>query len=148
RLRPFASGRIGILRGLIGAGASVLAGLLLASVVSLKFLSMLILYLSLTTAYSWYLKQFVLIDVITLSMLYTFRILAGAVAIEVETSAWLLAFSSFAFLSLALVKRCSELITMQNRGGRTVDGRDYRTDDVRVLQPLGIGAAISAIVIF
>lgn len=148
RLRPFASGRIPILQGLFAAAVLLLSGLLLAFAVSSSFLLMLILYLGLTLAYSWFLKEYVLIDVLTLALLYTFRILAGSVAIGIETSSWLLVFSSFVFLSLALGKRCSELISLDQIGKAIVQGRDYRVSDLRVLQPLGIGAALSAVVVF
>ena len=68
----------------------------------------------LTSAYSWVLKGYVLIDVLMLSLLYTLRILAGSVAIGIVTSSWLLAFSVFMFLSLALVKRCAELVSLKS----------------------------------
>ena len=67
---------------------------------------------------------------------------------EVPTSPWLLAFSVFIFFSLALVKRCSELVTLQQRGREATHGRDYRTTDLIVLCPLGVGSALSAVVVF
>jgi len=111
-------------------------------------LMMLLIYLALNTAYSWKLKGRVLIDVLTLSLLYTLRILAGSVAIGVATSTWLLAFSVFMFLSLALVKRCAELVSLKERGLQSTPGRDYRVGDLVVLWPLGVGAALSAVVVF
>ena len=109
---------------------------------------MLLLYLVITTTYTWILKTYVLIDVIVLSLLYTLRIIAGSVAIGVSTSFWLLAFSVFIFFSLALVKRCSELMTLQQRGLEATHGRDYRTTDLVVLWPLGVGSALSGVVVF
>jgi 4-hydroxybenzoate polyprenyltransferase len=148
RLRPFASGTLPIVRGLAVAAVALIAALALALAVSLGFLLMLLLYLALTSAYSWWLKEEVLIDVLTLSLLYTLRILAGSVAISVTTSSWLLAFSVFLFLSLALVKRCAELVMMQQSGAAATPGRDYRVGDLVVLWPLGIGAALCAVVVF
>lgn len=148
RGRPFASGRLGIPQGLGAALLLLAAALFLASSVSDGFLVMLLAYLVATSAYSWRLKQYVLIDVLTLSLLYTLRILAGAMAIGVATSPWLLAFSVFVFLSLALIKRCSELISLQQLGQAATRGRDYRVSDQQVLTPLGIAAALSAVVIF
>jgi H+/Cl- antiporter ClcA len=83
-----------------------------------------------------------------LSLLYTLRILAGAVAIGIVTSSWLLAFSVFVFLSLALVKRCAELVTLAQSGSQSTRGRDYRVSDLVVLWPLGVGAALAAVVVF
>jgi 4-hydroxybenzoate polyprenyltransferase len=109
---------------------------------------MLLLYLVLTGTYSWILKGYVLIDVLTLSVLYTLRIVAGAVVIEVTLSYWLLAFSVFTFLSLALIKRCSELVSLDSIGQNSTLGRDYRVADLVVLWPLGVGSAVSAVVVF
>lgn len=148
RSRPFASGRLGIPQGLGAALLLLASSLAIASSISVHFLAMLLAYLVATSAYSWRLKQYVLIDVLTLSLLYTLRILAGAAAIGVATSPWLLAFSVFMFLSLALIKRCSELISLQQLGQTTTRGRDYRVSDQQVLVPLGVAAALSAVVIF
>lgn len=148
RLRPFASARIPILNGLVVAGAALALAFVLALTVSQGFFLMLLLYLVLTSAYSWGLKEYVLIDVLMLSLLYTLRILAGSVAVGIATTFWLLAFSVFMFLSLALVKRCSELVSYDQIGKAATRGRDYRVSDLAVLWPLGVGAALSAVVIF
>jgi 4-hydroxybenzoate polyprenyltransferase/phosphoserine phosphatase len=148
RLRPFASGKIPIPHGLAVAGSALGLAFVLAISVSQGFFLMLVLYLILTSAYSWALKEYVLIDVLMLSILYTLRILAGSVALGIATSSWLLAFSVFMFLSLALVKRCSELVSLDQIGKEATRGRDYRVTDLVVLWPLGVGAALSAVVIF
>lgn len=148
RLRPFASGRIPIVQGLIASAGALVVALALASAVSRSFVSMLLLYLALTSAYSWLLKERALIDVLTLSLLYTLRIIAGSVAIGIPASSWLLAFSAFMFLSLALVKRCAELVSLEQSGQEEAPGRDYRVGDLAVLWPLGVGAALSAVVVF
>ncbi len=146
--RAFASARLSILQGLAVAGVFLLLGLGLAFAVSLDFLLMLCLYLVLTSAYTWMLKKYVLIDVVMLSLLYTLRVLAGTVAINIGLSSWLLAFSVLTFLSLALVKRCSELVLLQHMGLDSTQGRDYRVTDLAVLWPMGVGAALSAVVVF
>lgn len=148
RLRPFASARLPILKGLVVAASTLLLALILAFSLSKTFLLMVLIYLVLTSAYSWVLKEYVLIDVLMLSLLYTLRILAGSVAIGIATSSWLLAFSVFVFLSLALVKRCAELVSLEENGKAATRGRDYRVTDLVVLWPLGVGAALSAIVVF
>lgn len=148
RYRPFASAKISIPRGISVAFICLMAAFALAGLVSASFFAMLFAYLILTSAYSWVLKEYVLIDVLMLSLLYTLRILAGSVAIGVATSSWLLAFSVFLFLSLALVKRCAELVTLGESGASATRGRDYRVSDLVVLWPLGVGAALSAVVVF
>ncbi|CAL92965.1 UbiA family prenyltransferase [Azoarcus olearius] len=148
RARPFASARIPILQGLGAAAAALAVALGVAWAISPPFLLMLLAYLVLTSAYSWVLKEYVLIDVLMLSLLYTLRIIAGSVASGIVISSWLLAFSVFLFLSLALVKRCSELVSLEQSGGAATRGRDYRVTDLVVLWQLGVGAALSAVVVF
>lgn len=148
RQRPFASARLPILKGLAVAACALLLAFVLAIFVSKTFFLMLLTYLVMTSAYSWMVKEYVLMDVLMLSQLYTLRILAGSVAIGTDTSDWLLAFSGFMFLSLALVKRCTELISLQGSGKSAASGRDYQTSDLVVLWPLGVGAALCAVVVF
>ncbi|MEX5745636.1 UbiA family prenyltransferase [Massilia sp. X63] len=147
KLRPFASGALPITSG-VAAATLLLAGAFgLAFAINTGFAAMLLAYVVLTTAYSWWLKERVLIDVLVLSMLYTMRIVTGSVAVGIHTSAWLLAFSLFVFLSLALVKRCSELQLMQQRGQAGAHGRDYRVVDLAVLWPMGLASALAAVVV-
>lgn len=148
RTRPFASARLRLHHGLgVSLGALALA-FLLSALVTPGFVLVLLLYVVLTTSYSWILKSYVLIDVLMLSLLYTLRILAGSVAVAIPASSWLLAFSVFIFLSLALVKRCAELASLEEAGKHATEGRDYRVTDLIVLCPMGVGAALSAVVVF
>ncbi|TVO50944.1 UbiA family prenyltransferase [Denitromonas halophila] len=148
RLRPFASASIPISQGLCAAAVALTLSLAMALYVSAAFAQLLLLYLIITSAYSWILKEYVIIDVIVLSLLYTLRILAGSVGSGIPTSSWLLAFSVFIFLSLALVKRCAELIALEEMGKDATQGRDYRVTDLSVIWPLGVGAALCSVVIF
>lgn len=146
--RPFACAAIPIPYGLAMAAALLVIASVLACLVSWMFAATLAGYLVLTSAYTWALKKYVLIDVLALAILYTTRIGAGAVVIHVAVSSWLLAFSVFIFMSLALVKRCAELIVLQTDGITASQGRDYRASDLTVLWPLGVGCAMSAVVVF
>ena len=146
--RPFASARLSILHGVAVALALLAFGIGFAFALSTGFGAVLLIYLVSTSTYSLVFKHYVLVDVIVLSLLYTLRILAGAVAIGVGVSPWLLAFSVFIFISLALVKRCSELVVSDQMGRTAVLGRDYRVADLVVLWPLGVGASLAAVVVF
>ncbi len=148
RLRPFANARLPISHGLAVAASALALAFILALALPSGFSLMLVLYLALTSVYSWVLKEYVLLDVLMLSILYTLRILAGSVAIGVAPSSWLMAFSVFIFLSLALVKRCAELVSHEKNGMPASRGRDYRVTDLVVLWPLGAGAALSSVVVF
>jgi 4-hydroxybenzoate polyprenyltransferase len=146
--RPLASGAIPI-----GTAVAVAIGLLvsafaIAAQVNAHFVGMLLAYLVLTTAYSWYLRTLAMVDVLMLAGLFTLRIFAGSMAVDVPTSRWLLAFSIFIFFSLALVKRCSELVTMEKQGRSIAHGRDYRVGDLVVLWPTGVAAGLASVVVF
>jgi 4-hydroxybenzoate polyprenyltransferase len=148
RERAFASGRIPIVHGIAAAVFALALGFGLALTLVPGFGAMLLAYLVLTVSYSRALKRHVLVDVIILSLLYTMRVLAGSVAIGVATSSWLLALCAFAFLSLALAKRCSELVLVASAGKHATRGRDYRVSDLAVLQPMGLAAAMASVVVF
>lgn len=148
RNRPFASGALSIPAGVLVAGLCLTVGVALATWVGRGFLVCLLVYLVATSLYSWVLKTYVLLDVLSLALLYTLRILAGSIALGVSTTPWLLAFSMFTFLSLALVKRCAELVTMQENGRTSARGRDYRVSDLTVLWPMGVSAALASVVVF
>ena len=146
RKRPFAAGEISFSSGIFLMILCVLLSFGIAEFVSLNFVVMLTVYLTATTTYSVVLKRKLLIDVITLAALYTIRILAGAVAIRVPLSEWLLAFSMFIFLSMALTKRYSELVIRFDANLPDPLNRDYKKTDLPIVSALaaasGYGAAI------
>jgi 4-hydroxybenzoate polyprenyltransferase/phosphoserine phosphatase len=146
--RPFASGQLSITAGVIMSVVLMVVAVTMALSLSQGFFFMLLLYVIMTVFYTLVLKEIVLIDVLMLSLLYTWRILAGSIATPVATSFWLMAFSVFIFFSLALVKRCAELVAMDEKGKMGTYGRDYWVEDLRVLWPLGVGAALAAVVMF
>jgi len=145
--RALASGDLSLVTGVGLMIGLMAAGLVLAAVISPEFLPILLLYVGLTISYSLYLKTFVFVDVIVLAGLYTIRILAGTAAIGVALSYWLFAFSMFLFLSLALVKRCSELKSMGEEGLDKASGRDYRVTDLSILSGMGVAAGYLAVLV-
>lgn len=145
--RPFAAGNISIQHGLIAMPLLLAVGLYIASVVSTDFLLVIVAYLIVTLAYSLYFKALMLIDVILLASLYTLRIVAGAVAVDVVMSSWLLAFSMFIFLNLALVKRSSELVSLTQRNIDVTNGRDYRVADSHILNSMGVCAGYLSVLV-
>ena len=152
RRRPFASGDLSAISGVLVIGlfliASVCLAILLPHVINLitpslglarpyHFLEWLGIYAATTLAYSLRLKRAVMVDVIVLSGLYTIRILAGSAATGVAVSTWLASFSIFFFLSLAFVKRYAELENLRERGGVTAGGRGYHISDIEQLRSFG-----------
>jgi 4-hydroxybenzoate polyprenyltransferase/phosphoserine phosphatase len=146
--RPFASGAVPLAHGLVLAPLLLIGGLALAATVSLFLAAAVMAYVVVTSVYSLALKEYFLADTLLLASLYTFRILVGSVAIGVKPSFWILAFSMFLFLSLALVKRCSELKLLATQSVTHTKGRDYRASDLDVLYPMGIASGFLAVQVF
>lgn len=147
RRRPFAAGDLPIQSGVVLMAGLLAAAVGLAALLPIGFLGLLATYYVATLAYSFRFKQAALVDVLVLAGLYTIRILAGAAAVAVEPSFWLLAFSMFFFLSLALVKRYSELLTLRSEGRVTAAGRGYGPHDLETLSQLGTASGYMAVLV-
>ena len=145
--RPFASGLMPIWFGVALAPMLLVLGIILATYVGGKFIPWLLFYFILTVFYSLGLKRLLLVDCITLAMLYTLRIVAGAAVLNHNLSFWLLAFSVFLFLSLAFVKRYSELEIQLLSGIEKVHGRGYFTSDASLIQTMGITSGYSSVLV-
>jgi 4-hydroxybenzoate polyprenyltransferase len=145
--RPFAAGKLSIRSGLMLMTGLALLALLLTCLLPAKFALALLTYLACTLAYSFKLKQVPSLDVIILACLYTLRVVAGAWAIDVNISFWLLAFSMFLFLCLAIIKRISELINLEERNKTQAEGRGYATSDRFILQNLGTASGYNAVMV-
>lgn len=148
RKRPCASGELPIQYALALAPVLFCAAFGSAFFVSPQFVGVLAVYLVLTTAYSFRLKALALVDIILLAMLYTIRIVGGGVAAGVVVSQWLLGLSMFLFLSLACVKRFSELLVLQQRNEKKTWGRGYWVGDLEQIASFGAASGyISALVL-
>ena len=143
RRRPFASGAP-VWAGLAAAPVLLLAAAAICLALPSGALVVLAGYTGLSLCYSLFLKQRALLDVFALSVLYTLRIVAGHESTGVVYSAWLLSFSMFIFLSLALVKRVSELRNLRVRGVSAAPGRGYQTADLEQLNTFGVGSGFIA----
>ncbi len=144
RKRPFASGALPV-----AAGVAIVPFLLAAALVLAFWLPpparlILSVYPVISVTYSFYLKRKPLVDVFTLSGLYTIRVLLGAAATGVLCSQWLMGFCTFLFLSLAFSKRASELIGLQQRHATAVSGRAYFVWDLAAVQSSGIASCFTA----
>jgi 4-hydroxybenzoate polyprenyltransferase/phosphoserine phosphatase len=148
RTRPIATGRLPI-RTAVALVPALLAGAAAVTFTLPPGARLLLLaYLGATTLYTLLLKRKVLVDVFTLAFLYTLRVLLGGAATGVLVSPWLLAFSVFFFLSLAFVKRASELVSVRERGLGSAAGRDWRAVDGSTVPVLGAASGyLSAVVL-
>ena len=166
--RPFASGLISVGQGIILSLILLFIAVFISMLISVNFLLLQIFYLMFTTLYSVVLKKIVLVDIVTLAILYVTRILAGNVVSNIDLSYWLLSFAFMVFLSLGTLKRYVELkkkseitantdssslsnddeISFNKHHHLTVSGRGYVKDDLYLLMTLGTSSYIGAIVLF
>lgn len=148
-LRPFASGNLSIRSGLLVFPFLLVSAFLGAFfLLPWKFGLTLLSYYLLTLIYSFWLKRLMAVDVLTLAMLYTLRIIAGAFAFEIKLTFWMLAFSMFIFLSLALIKRYAELRDVRMKGqGQKTRGRGYYSDDLEMISSLGAASGYLSVMV-
>jgi 4-hydroxybenzoate polyprenyltransferase len=147
KLRPIPAGELSLRRAMSMVPLLMAVAFAMALFLPPAFLAYLSLYCGLTLAYSLRIKQVVLLDVIVLAGLYVIRVLAGAAAVDVVISRWLLGFSMFAFLSLALLKRYTEIVTMRAIAGENIQVRGYRSTDTHLLVAMGTAGGYLAVVI-
>jgi 4-hydroxybenzoate polyprenyltransferase len=140
RLRPFAAGELSVAFGWVLAAVLLVSAGAVALAAPPGFVKVLAFYYALTLAYSFGIKRMLMLDVVVLACLYGVRIVAGAAAVEVPLSEWLIAFSLFLFLSLALIKRAAELADIDDEVDGRAPGRSYRRRDLPIVQ---IMAAVS-----
>ncbi|HVA12498.1 MAG TPA: UbiA family prenyltransferase [Stellaceae bacterium] len=140
--RPFASGAVPIALGL------ALAPLLFVIGGAFGWLSgaprALVAYAALSLGYNIKLKEMPLVDIFVLAALYSVRLFGGGEASGYPVSLWLLGFSSFTFLSLALIKRVSELLRVAEQQRQRPARRGYMTQDIVMLEMMGCAACFTS----
>jgi 4-hydroxybenzoate polyprenyltransferase/phosphoserine phosphatase len=149
RGRPFAAGSLSLWQGIGAAPVLLFAAFAFALLCQpLAFTGVLAGYAILTLTYSLVLKRLMAFDVIALSILYSLRIFAGAAATGIPLSFWALLFSTFIFLSLALVKRHAELGRERDQGKvEKTRGRGYYPKDLEMISALGAAAGYLSVMV-
>jgi 4-hydroxybenzoate polyprenyltransferase/phosphoserine phosphatase len=148
KYRPFASGDISIIQGIVWSVSMIGISLCAAGLLNPELFLAVAGYIVVTLAYSMFLKRYLMIDAIVLAGLYTVRVAAGAVAVAVVLSEWLLAFSMFLFFCLALIKRYSELALRFDGQLPDPSNRDYKITDLTVISSLSAASGFSAVIVF
>lgn len=149
RFRPLAAGTLPIVHGVLAIPALLILAVVVATaVLPYAFLAVLAAYYLLTLTYSLWLKRVVMLDVVMLALLYTVRVIAGAAAMSLPPTFWILAFCLFIFLSLAFVKRYTELREARLQGRQQkAAGRGYLPLDYELLASLGASAGYMSVLI-
>jgi 4-hydroxybenzoate polyprenyltransferase len=142
RHRPFASGALPLYHGPIVVPGLLLAGGILAGFAGA--FHVVVLYAVCSVLYSFKLKSMPLVDVFMLATLYTIRLFGGGEASGYPVSLWLLGFSSFLFLSLAIVKRVAELMALPTDKKGKPAGRGYKAGDMEILRLMGVASSFTS----
>jgi 4-hydroxybenzoate polyprenyltransferase len=145
RLRPFARGAVPLPVGAVAAAVLLVIGLTLALIGHVAWI--VGIYALMSIGYSFGLKQLPLVDVFMLGGLYTIRLFGGGEATGHRLSLWLLGFSSFLFLSLALLKRVEEMMSISSTGGSKAARRGYSAADTPILQLFGVASAFASSIV-
>ncbi len=149
KTRPFASGQLSLKYGFVLFPMLLVFGFIPSILfLSTEFNIILLIYFLLTSIYSFLLKRIYILDILVLASLYTIRLIAGAVAVDVPASPWLLSFSMFIFLSLACVKRYTELFELVQKNLEKTAGRGYSTSDIGLIKILGAASGLLSILVF
>jgi len=147
RKRPCASGEWPLSSAILIVPLLFVSAFVVATMVHTQFVALLGLYLVLTTLYSFRFKALALVDIILLAMLYTIRIVGGGIASNTEVSQWLMGLSMFLFLSLACVKRFSELLVLQQRNEKKTWGRGYWVGDLEQIASFGAASGYISVLV-
>jgi 4-hydroxybenzoate polyprenyltransferase/phosphoserine phosphatase len=148
RFRPFASGAIPVIDGCFAAAGLLAVAFVASLLLPWASIAALATYLTVTLAYSFFLKKQAIVDVFILAGLFTVRVIAGSTLVPAQASPWLLTFSMLFFLGLAMVKRYAELARVLRTGGTEVASRGYTAKDLPLLLAAGVAAGFGAIMIF
>lgn len=142
--RPLAAGLIPIHRALAVAGALLVSAFAISASLGWDAVAILLVYLVTTVSYSSFFKRVIVADVIVLAALYTVRIFAGAIAVHVSLSIWVILTSVFLFFSLALMKRYSEFVKYE---GTQLSGRGYQYRDRGAILAFGVASSLVTVLV-
>lgn len=144
--RPFASGAVSIQVGMVQSAALGLVAVALAAFLGATFVVMIAVYMILSLAYSLRLKRVRWVDIVMLASLYTIRVIAGAVAVQIGVSGYLLAFIFPAFVTLGCVKRMTEVARAKTDA--RLPGRAYGRPDRGLILRIAVAFASLTVLIY
>jgi 4-hydroxybenzoate polyprenyltransferase len=140
--RPIASGALPVPLAWVIMWVCFVAGASLAGFISDSFLGVAALYLLTTLSYSLLFKNTVILDVMMLALCFVWRAVAGAVAIGVEASPWLILCTAFLALFLGFNKRRAELVNLGPELGTRKSLSQYSESMLEQYQSMVTGATV------
>ena len=142
RKRPLAAGVLSLAAAFAVSVLLLIGGIAIAWMAGPLVAAVILTYVAVNVLYTVQLKRVPVFDVFCLAGLYTLRIVAGAAAVTVPLSTWLVAFSVFAFLSLALLKRAADIARLDT--DEMLPGRGYTGGVAAFVNGFGVSSAIGA----
>ena len=112
-----------------------------------NFFILIVSYFIISNLYTFFLKKYVIVDLLILSSLYTIRIIGGGFITGISVSIWLLSFSIFFFLSLAAIKRQVEIINFKKNKKVKIAGRGYIVSDQKIINMISICSGYISILV-
>lgn len=137
RYRPLAAGEFAIKAGWLTLFLGLIIAFSVAASISSQVVLLFLVYATANILYSILLKQLILVDVFILTSFYLARIIAGSLASSIELTSWFLSFAVLTFLSLALLKRYTEIIEVGSFND-VLPGRGYRYIHAKPVLALGV----------
>jgi 4-hydroxybenzoate polyprenyltransferase len=148
RFRAIASGRLPWQIALVSIPILILAANIIAVGAHRALTLVLLFYIGLQVAYTLWLKAVILLDAFVLATGYTLRVYAGEVVTGLPPPFELLLLCALLFLSLALLKRYTELSLLRARDGASAHARAYLLEDLDFVLALGVGSGLLAVQLF
>lgn len=112
--RPIPSGKLKPSIAMFTFLVFAILSLIAAYIINPYFGLIVFIYMAMNILYSFWLKQLVILDVMTISVGFVLRVIAGAIIINVPTSEWLIICTMLLSLFLGFSKRRSELVLLEN----------------------------------
>jgi len=145
--RPLAAGLIKIDHCLYLVFSLLIISGILLIYTNKYFIILIFIYFIISNTYTFFLKKLIIIDLITLSFLYTLRIIGGGLIADISISIWLISFSVFFFIALASVKRLIEILNSKQPKNKKIAGRGYLNKDKNILNTIAYISAYGSIFI-
>jgi 4-hydroxybenzoate polyprenyltransferase len=147
KFRPYASGKISKKISVTIMLIFFLTFVTLSLLSNIETFFIILIYILTNIIYTIKIKLIFIIDILFLAFFHTARILAGGMVTGIDVSFWLLIFSIFLFLSLAAVKRQSEILNLKKIKSITILRRGYSISDLPIVNMIAIGAGVISVFI-
>lgn len=148
KTRPIASGRISIKNALFLLSILLTIATLILYFIPFNAVVFILIYAGINTAYSFGLKNVVLLDIFIIAGGFMLRMLAGAAAISVEVSSWLIICTLFISLFLAIMKRRGELRKSYKGNETRKVLKDYSEELIRIVLSTSVAGSIMSYTLY